>query len=283
MAQICSIEDMHKVQLELLTELKRVCDINGIRYYLACGTCLGAVRHKGFIPWDHDADVFMYVADLEKLESVANQFGDNFFLQSKKSDPGFDSIIYRLRKSDTTCITTDSIGLDCNQGFAIDIYPIYYYPQNNILAHLNIMRSYLYRVLMADRPPYNHGTALKIGAKILLNIYKGKRKERKCEKLKRKLVEVPKGKYILTYFGLDISFTKALLYESKWFEEPSILQFEGEAFSGPTEYVEYLTKKYGDYMQLPPMEKRYSDIEDIIVADIEKGYQEYKNVYLPVQ
>lgn len=280
MSECCSIEQMHNVHLTLLKELKRVCDNNGLRYYLACGTCLGAVRHQGFIPWDHDADVFMYFSDIEKLASVSSQFNDSFFLQCKSTDPGFDSIIYRLRKSDTTCITKDSIGLDCNQGFAIDIYPLYFYPNNFFAAHLNILRSYIYRVLMADRVPYNHGLALKYGAKILLSLYKGKKRKEKCEQLKNKLCMIPKGKYILTYFGLDISFTKALLYETAWFETPANLSFEGETFSAPTNYDAYLTKKYGDYMQLPPEEKRYADIEKIVVADIAKGYLEYKDVYI---
>lgn len=282
MSEYCSIEQMHNVQLELLKELKRVCDNNQIRYYLACGTCLGAVRHQGFIPWDHDADVFMYISDIEKLESVSSQFEKPFFLQSKSTDPGFDSIIYRLRKSDTTCITKDSIGLDCNQGFAIDIYPLYYYPDNFFTAHLNILRSYVYRVLVADRVPVNHGTALKYGAKILLSLYRGKKRKEKCEQLKNKLCRIPKGKYILTYFGLDISFTKALLYETAWFENPTKLNFEGEIFSGPTDYHAYLTKKYGNYMKLPPEEKRYADIGEIVVADVTKAYTEYRKVYLEI-
>ena len=281
MNQICSIEDMHKVQLDLLKELKRVCDKNSITYYLACGTCLGAARHKGFIPWDHDADVFMYMSEITKLESAKDQFNSNYFLQCKKTDPNFDSIIYRLRKSDTTCITKESIGMDCNQGFAIDIYPLYYYPSNFFKAHFNIWRSYVYRILLAGRAPYNHGILLKLGAKCLLILYKGEKRNRKSDMLKRKLCEVPQGKYVLTYFGLDISFTKALLYKAKWFETPTEMLFEGEIFSGPTNYKAYLTQKYGDYMSLPPIGKRYLDIEDIVLADATKGYKEYKDVYLP--
>lgn len=280
MKQICSIEDMHKVQLDLLKELKRICDKNLITYYLACGTCLGAARHKGFIPWDHDADVFMYMSDILKLESVKDQFKESYFLQCKETDPNFDSIIYRLRKSDTTCITKDSIGVDYNQGFAIDIYPLYYYPEKFFKAHCNILRSYVYRILSAGREPYNHGIFLKLGAKCLLALYKGEKRNDKSEKLKRKLCEVPRGKYVLTYFGLDISFTKALLYKTEWFETPTDMLFEGEVFSGPTNYKAYLRKKYGDYMSLPPEEKRYSDIEDIVIADVTKGYKEYKDVYL---
>lgn len=280
MQKCCGIEEMHAVQLSLLKELKRVCDNNNLKYYIACGTCLGAVRNQGFIPWDHDADVYMYLSDVEKLENMRDQFHEPFFLQCKATDPKSSSIIYRLRKSDTTCITKDSIGEDCNQGFALDIYPLYFYPDNFITAHLNILRSYMYRVLSAERVPYHHGKALKYGAKVLLSLYRGKNRKEKCEKIKKKLRMVPKGKYILTYYGLDISFTNALLYETAWFEDPVKIAFEDDMFSAPTNCDAYLTKKYGDYMKLPPEEKRYIDIEEIVVADINKGYQEYRDVYL---
>ena len=72
----CSIEQMHEVQLGLLKEFKRVCEKNGIRYYLACGTCLGAVRNQNFIPWDHDADVFIYANDIKN--TVLKLFGRYF-------------------------------------------------------------------------------------------------------------------------------------------------------------------------------------------------------------
>lgn len=281
MNKICSIEDIHKVQLDLLKELKRVCDKNSITYYLACGTCLGAVRHKGFIPWDHDVDVFMYISDISKLESCMNQFRDNYFLQCKKTDPNWFATSYRMVKSDTTYITKDSIGVDCNQGIAMDIYPLYYYPKNFFKAHCNILRSHVYGILSGGRVPRNHGILVKFGAKCLLALYKGKKRTDKAERLKRKLCETPKGEYILTYFGLDISFVKALLYKTEWFEEPTDMLFEGEIFSGPTNYEAYLRKKYGNYMSLPPEEERPMAMEDIIIADVTKGYKEYKDVYLP--
>ena len=108
----CSIEQMHEVQLGLLKEFKRVCEKNGIRYYLACGTCLGAVRNQNFIPWDHDADVFIYANDIKKLLEVKSEFGEGYFLQGRETDPEFNYSIYRLRDSRTTCIEKCDSNLD---------------------------------------------------------------------------------------------------------------------------------------------------------------------------
>ena len=95
----CSIEDMHQVQLEILKEFKRICDLNNIKYYLACGSCLGAIRDHGFIPWDHDADVFVYANDIKKLLNVREQFDERYFLQGKETDPEFNYSIYKIGRA----------------------------------------------------------------------------------------------------------------------------------------------------------------------------------------
>lgn len=270
------MQEIHDVQLGLLKELKRVCDQNNIRYYLACGTCLGAVRHKGFIPWDHDVDVFMYYSDLQKLYKVRRQFSEGFFLQGRETDPEFNCSIYRLRDSRTTMIEKCNQELDINHGFCIDIYPLYYFPENKFAQHYNILVSYLYRTYIAGRVSLNHGKLMKFGANVVLGLTKGEKRQEKIRRLRHKLLKYKDGKYVLTYFGLDITPTSAIVYEKSWFEEPSELMFEGIKFSGPTNYDAYLKCKYGDYMKLPPIEKRCTQMDDLAFADVHTSYLEYK-------
>lgn len=275
----CSVEEMHRVHLELLRELKRVCDNNNIKYYLACGTCLGAVRHKGFIPWDHDADVFMYYEETEKLKGIKDQFGEQFFLQSKETDPEFDSICLRLRKSNTTLITTDSLGMDINQGIDIDIYPLYYAPENKYKLHYYIILSYLLRLLVANHEPRNHSKALAMISILVLKVI-GKSRNKIVSSIWNILSSVHQSSKVLTYFGLDVSLVSAITYDSSWFNIPTKIEFEGEEFSAPTDPYSYLEQKYGNYLELPSEEIRNTYPKEIVIADTSLGYTSYKEIYL---
>ena len=274
----CTIEEMHKVQLGLLKEFKRVCDKNGIRYYIACGTRLGAVRNKNFIPWDHDADVFIYANDIEKLLDVKDEFEDGYFLQGRETDLEFNYSIYRLRDSRTTCIEKCDKNLDINHGFCIDIYPLYYVPTNRILLHINIVRSYIFRICIAGRVPINHGNILKICSYIVLAIYSGKRREKKISSCKKHLMKYQNTNKVLTYFGLDITPTSAITYDAEWFGKPSVLEFASTEFNGPTDPEAYLTMKYGDYMKLPPVEERTPNFNELEYADVNVEYIKFKGV-----
>lgn len=95
---------MQQKQLEILHEFDRVCKKNNLKYALSSGTCLGAVRHGGFIPWDDDIDVYMLWSDAEKLVKHQEDFQKKYFVQNYKTDPKFPSTHYRLCDSSTSLI-----------------------------------------------------------------------------------------------------------------------------------------------------------------------------------
>ena len=125
--------EVRKVQLNILKALDKVCKKHKIHYYLAFGTCLGALRHKGFIPWDDDIDVLMSFEDTRRLLTLQGEFDDNLFIQSKETDPDYRSISMRIRDSNTTCIESDEVGLKTNKGIYIDIYPFYECSDNKMV------------------------------------------------------------------------------------------------------------------------------------------------------
>ena len=89
-------------QLEIAKDIKRVCEENGIRYHLAFGSLLGAVRHKGFIPWDDDMDFGMLREDYERfLEIAPKKLKDEFFLQTWHTDPYYPLAFAKVRKKGT--------------------------------------------------------------------------------------------------------------------------------------------------------------------------------------
>lgn len=115
------------VMLDLLVEFDRVCKKNDLHYQASVGTLLGAVRHKGFIPWDDDLDVQMFREDYDKLIEIGpKEFKHPYFLQSKYSDPGTSSFCAKLRNSETTALSPEELSsvTDYNRGIFIDIFPI---------------------------------------------------------------------------------------------------------------------------------------------------------------
>ncbi len=265
---------VRKVQLDILIRLDEVCRANGLRYYLAFGTCLGALRHKGFIPWDDDIDVLMPFEDTRKLIQLQQQFGERYFIQSKETDPDCRSIALRVRDCETTCIESDEVGLKTRKGIYVDVYPYYECSDNRFVRTLDILRSHLLKVLVNNRTPVNHGRALALVSNVLLAFFPGSRRQKKIEKIQKRLSGV-RGSEILDYFGLDITLFTAISYPKQWFAEPKKLEFEGRLFDGPTEPEKYMTRRYGDYMKLPPEEDRVVH-HTYVTIDPFRSYRDYE-------
>ena len=114
------------VLLDLLNEFNRVCAEHNITYYAFGGTLLGAIRHKGFIPWDDDVDIIVPRKDYDKLKKIADRgaFLRPYFFQSPSTDAGYPKGFCRLRNSSTTEIPFDDVAMKCNRGIFIDIFPL---------------------------------------------------------------------------------------------------------------------------------------------------------------
>lgn len=253
--------DLRTLQLEqisVLDELKRVCDKNNLTFYLACGTCIGAMRHKGFIPWDDDIDVFMHVNDFDKLMLLSNEFGSDFFLQNNKTDPGYPLAIARVRKNGTACVEKDELNIDCNHGIYLDIYPIYQIPNGIIKKYSVVFASIKNRILLLNREPKNHGSIMKFIGKIVLfflNINRDKNLKKYNDKLRR----YSNTDMVGVLYGMDVKVGTLILYNKEWFQEPKYVEFENRIMPVPSDPIPYLQQRYGDdVMSLPPIEKQKS-------------------------
>ena len=113
------------VELDLLAKLDEICKKYGLRYQVCYGTMIGAIRHKGFIPWDDDMDVWLPREDYDKLCEVApKELTNPYFLQTALSDRRFFNPFARLRNSETTAVVTELNSVDYNNGIFIDVYPL---------------------------------------------------------------------------------------------------------------------------------------------------------------
>ncbi len=254
--------DLRRLQLEQLTvldELKRVCEAHGLTFYLAYGSCLGALRHGGFIPWDDDIDILMPVEDYDRLMKLAGEFGDGFFLQNHETDPGFPCAIARVRKNGTACVEESEADLQCHQGVFVDIYPQYQYPDRFLQRARIVLASVLYRILLMNRAPANHGILVRAAGSLALGFLSLGGRERNLRRYYRTLRHWKNTEYVADLYGMDLTLTRVIKYRQEWFGEPRWTDFEGRRMPVPTGAEAYLAERYGaDYMQLPPEEKRHS-------------------------
>lgn len=266
-----TLKRMQACQLVILKELKRVCENNDIPFYLAYGSALGAVRHKGFIPWDDDVDVFMYLEDFERLKTLQNQFSDRYYVQDHEKEPEYGLLIGRIRDSETTLIEKDHFDRDINHGVYIDIYPLFNFGGNAIKRKILVASSFLCRLLAYNAAPMNKGKFSTTCSKIVLNLLP------KCIKIKiekclyKWLTNQPESGYVASI--PDVSNGK--YYPSNWFEQPVLLPFEDDFMPVPSKYIEHLEYEYGDYMTPPPEDKRIIH-HGYLFADFERSYSEYK-------
>lgn len=135
------------VEIDLLYEFQRVCKKHNIKYVANGGTMLGAIRHKGFIPWDDDVDIMMLRPEYEKLCKLADEFKHPYFLQTEKTDPGTLRGHAQLRNSETTAFLKHEFLLKrtFNQGIFIDIFPMDSIPNNIIVDKIGGMLQVLFK------------------------------------------------------------------------------------------------------------------------------------------
>lgn len=263
-------EDMikiRKMQMEMLLEFDRICRKNNLKYVLFAGTLLGAVRHKGYIPWDDDIDVAMLRSEYEKFCSIVNREMDldKYFFQSYKTDPNYRWAWGRILKNNTEYIREGHEKLKQKTGIFIDIFPLDGIPQGVIAKKLHrnisvLCRKALYAPIGFDLEKrfvkrIGFGLLKDIPSKVpfkILEYLAKKYNEDNCQKFFclgiRRSMHIY-GKEKLQKIGKDKS----------WFTDLIEMKFEGHYFFVPRNYHELLVEDYGsDYMKLPPEEKRTS-------------------------
>lgn len=241
-------------QLDILKEIDRVCKKHNITYFLAYGTLLGAVRHKGFIPWDDDIDIMMPYSELLKFEKVINDLGDSYFYQSPKTDSEYHLSINRVRKNDTLLVESYFKNKNCHKGVFVDIYPMYGADMIKRKEQVNYaMRRALY---LFNTPAKNSGFVMRLGTTLLL--------ASKSNRKKKKLVDYYFNKMNCINYS-DASHVVCLdsnrrvmatEYRKECFLDVIHMPFEDILAPVPCGYDEILKHYYGDYMTLPKEEDR---------------------------
>ena len=273
------MNELQKCELEILIEVDRICKKNNISYSLDGGTLLGAIRHKGFIPWDDDVDIMMPLKDYNKfLEVCKSELGSDYFLQTAFNDFG-GSLYAKIRKNNTTAMEDWTKNIKMHKGVWIDIFPTVGYKGEKYLQKC-LASAAVADWLLGDcyykdnfsSPNFKIRLLSKFLSKIPLSF-----RRFIAKKVTKKIFVDSKGcEYSYNVWTASAKLGAKFRFDSSIQGEYTTAKFEGYDFSITKKYDEYLKTLYGDYMQLPPEDKRTSG-HNIIVLDLENNYTKYEN------
>ncbi len=264
--------DLQKIQISCIDTLKdvaEICEDNDLSYYLCAGTLLGAVRHKGFIPWDDDVDLMMPRRDYDRLIEIANEkLNSNHRLIHYSKEKNLSEInAHHVQVVDTNIKllrewTVNQKTICC----WIDIFPVDGMPKGKLASLIHYYHfkfwKYIYQLsrfedcvnVVKDRPQYQIA---------LLNVLKkfnpfhqidSVKALYKMEKIAKKY-DVDRSERVCCFYGLH---NKKEILKTEWFANKIRLTFEDGDYWGPERYDDFLRNYYGDYMVIPKEEDRLS-------------------------
>jgi len=265
---IDTLQLLQKAETDILVEFDRICEENKLKYYITFGTLLGAVRHHGFIPWDDDIDCYMPRNDYERLLEIGEKYFQNPYILNHYSLPYFNNFSPQLRIENHRVKVIRIIGnKPTRYNCWIDIFPMDGMPNNKIYRYLQIKRidnafSFV-RIARSTTQGSNISAKRPLIERIcipVINFLKiGKLFD--LGKMQKYMDEVEK-KYRYEKSSLVHGYVPAYkgkcVYPKEWFEPAIKLEFDGYLFRAPAKYDLVLREIYGDYMKLPPKEKRIS-------------------------
>lgn len=253
-----TMKEIQSGSFEILRAVSKICDDQGLTYYLAYGTLIGAIRHKGFIPWDDDIDIWMPREDYKKLidyfvENKEETFPYELFSVYNNKDYPYE--ISRI--SDSRYVLEVDNEAPYGIGLFIDIYPLDGVGNNEeeYTKLKNKASKYSSLCFLSTRLKFEKGStkgriksAIKLPAFLYSKLMGKKYWINKLETMANESDYQSSayiGALVWGHDGIKAIFPK------EWFSETSAVEFEGIMFKAPKEYDKILSRLYGDYMKLP--------------------------------
>lgn len=243
---------VHQKVLDILLAVDQVCRQHHLRYYIIAGTLLGALRHKGFIPWDDDLDIGMPRKDYDLFMTHSKEWLPEYYEAiNGQNDPEYPLSFAKIQDARTTLI--ERAHLKYTGGIYIDVFPLDGTPKSKFLQiwHFSCFAFYNKMLYFIFRDPYKHGKGPGSWVPLLARrLYTRPGLQKKLRDLMTKY-DFDESEKICDYDD----GRKGILPKTV-FGTPTPILFENKQVFAPQEPHAYLTNKYGDYMKIPPIEKQ---------------------------
>lgn len=268
------MNQLQQTECDLLKIFVDICEKLDLKYYLVCGTALGAVKYGGFIPWDDDVDVGLCREDYQRfLEEAPALLPEHIFIQNYQTDPAFPHIYTKLRNSNTTFIEKNVAHLPIHHGVYIDVFPLDGYPKGKLEGKIFELRKKIfswkqYCALEGD-PKFK----VRLRNRMFRLLGYHKRTAKTMEKLEKFYCRYPvQSSETWCNYG---NWQGKLEYAPReQYGDGTWATFEGLRVRIPENYDAYLTQKYGDWRADLPKEKQVSH-HLWQVCDVDTPYTRY--------
>lgn len=265
------LKHLQQVELKILKEIISICESHNLKYYAHFGTALGAIRHGGFIPWDDDVDIVMFRDDYEKLLAILNsELNDDYHIINFYTE---DDCFYPFTKIclKGTIFKSHNYPVSFKEGIFIDIFPLDNVPESELKRTIYLKIYAIYWNLMMDTL-----FTIKSSNKIIsfihcilhnsLNIFPGQKGIIKWMNSYLTRYNKKDTNYCTVHFLREnfLNSEKEGYWDKRDFEPSKKIKFEDIEIEIPYNYDKILTTYYGDYMTLPPVEKRWNHTPEIL-------------------
>lgn len=267
------LHQLWSVEIEILDEIHRICVENRLRYSLAYGTLIGAVRHQGFIPWDDDIDILMPREDYDRFLSIWDHASrPGFAIVTADNSADYNNNFAKVKKDRTTFIQSEAQKSRAfHKGIFVDIFPMDRRAPKGLADRAQFL-AFALNLLYNRGYPSGAGGVLGLGERTLLALIP-KKLYPKCSAAAAKFSRRWNGDNSLELVAANTIKSCRYFYKPDIFNRLTMLPFEGKQYYAFQDYDDVLRVEYGNYMQLPPEEERVWAHHPIIV-DFQHNYED---------